>query len=158
VQALVDEGALVPTRVEGWRDQAYLAPDCAVPRWVRRSALLSPFDPLLWERSRTLRLWEVDYRIEIYVPAPKRVFGYYCLLFLHHEQVHARVDLKADRKAGALRVAAAWVEPGTVPGTTAEELATELRRAAAWQGLGEVVVEDRGDLARDLRAAVARTG
>jgi uncharacterized protein YcaQ len=158
VQGLVEDGALVPVQVQGWRDVAYVPPDVAVPRWVRRSALLSPFDPLLWERSRTLRLWEVDYRIEIYVPAPKRVFGYYCLLFLHHEQVHARVDLKADRKARALRVAAAWVEPGTVPGTTAEELATELRRAAAWQGLGEVVVEDRGDLARDLRAAVARTG
>jgi uncharacterized protein YcaQ len=157
VASLVEEGALVPVQVEGWRDVAYVPPDVAVPRWVRRSALLSPFDPLLWERSRTLRLWHVDYRIEIYTPAPKRVFGYYCLLFLHHEEVHARVDLKADRKAGVLRVAAAWVEPGTVPGTTASELAAELRRAAAWQGLGDVVVEPRGDLAGELAAALSTT-
>ena len=78
--------------------------------------------------------------------------GYYCLLLLHDGEITARVDLKADRKAGVLRVAAAWVEPGAVPGRTAEALALELRRAATWQGLGEVVVEDRGDLARELRA------
>jgi uncharacterized protein YcaQ len=141
-------------QVEGWRDPAYLDPTAAVPRRVPRSALVSPFDPLLWERSRTQRLWHVDYRIEIYTPAPKRVFGYYCLLFLHEEEIHARVDLKADRKAGVLRVAAAWVEPGKVPGTTAAALAVELRRAAAWQGLGDVVVEPRGDLAGELALAL----
>jgi uncharacterized protein YcaQ len=152
VAALVDEGALTPVRVEGWRDPAYLAAGAALPRWVRRTALLSPFDPLVWERARTLRLFGVDYRIEIYTPAHKRVHGYYCLLLLEDQALTARVDLKADRKAGVLRVAAAWVEPGAVPGRTAEALALELRRAAAWQGLGEVVVEDRGDLARELRA------
>jgi uncharacterized protein YcaQ len=152
VAALVEEGALTAVRVEGWRDVAYLHPDAAVPRWVRRTALLSPFDPLVWERARTLRLFGVDYRIEIYTPAHKRVHGYYCLLLLHDGEITARVDLKADRKAGVLRVAAAWVEPGAVPGRTAEALALELRRAATWQGLGEVVVEDRGDLARELRA------
>jgi uncharacterized protein YcaQ len=82
------------------------------------------------------------------------VHGYYCLLLLEDQALTARVDLKADRKAGVLRVAAAWVEPGAVPGRTAEALALELRRAASWQGLGEVVVEDRGDLARELRAAL----
>jgi uncharacterized protein YcaQ len=153
VTDLVEAGELLPVRVEGWRDPAYLAPGAAVPRWVRRSALLSPFDPLVWERSRTERLWDVDYRIEIYVPAPKRVYGYYCLLFLHHEAVRARVDLKADRKAGVLRVLSAWREPDHEPGT-AEALAVELGRAASWQGLGEVVVEDRGDLARDVRLAL----
>jgi uncharacterized protein YcaQ len=152
VAALVEEGALVPVTVEGWKNPAYLDPGAARPRWVRRSALLSPFDPLVWERARTQRLWGVDYRIEIYVPAPKRVYGYYCLLFLQDEEITARVDLKSDRKDGVLRVAAAWVEPGCVPGRTAEELAQELRRAADWQGLGEVVVDDRGDLARELRA------
>jgi len=154
VDGLVEEGALVPVTVEGWKDQAYLDPAAAAPRWVRRSALLSPFDPLVWERARTSRLWDVDYRIEIYTPAAKRVYGYYCLLLLEDERITARVDLKADRKTGVLRVAAAWVEPGAVPGRTAETLASELRRAAAWQGLGEVLVEDRGDLARELRATL----
>jgi len=104
-------------------------------------------------------LWDVDYRIEIYVPAPKRVYGYYCLLFLHEEAIRARVDVKADRKAGVLRVLAAWRERGAgaggVVGETAEALAAELVRAAQWRGLGDVVVELRGDLALDLRAAVA---
>jgi uncharacterized protein YcaQ len=154
VAALVEEGGLEAVRVEGWRDVAYLSPGVAVPRSVHRSALLSPFDPLVWERSRTSRLWGVDYRIEIYVPAPRRVHGYYCLLFLHHEAIRARVDLKADRNEGVLRVLASWLEPGAVPGGTAEALAAELRRAATWQGLDRVVVEDRGDLARELSAAV----
>jgi uncharacterized protein YcaQ len=155
VEALVEDGSLVPVTVDGWKAPAFLDPSAARPRWVRRNALLSPFDPLVWERARTLRLWGVDYRIEIYVPAPKRVYGYYCLLLLQDEQVAARVDLKSDRKAGVLRVAAAWLEPGAAPGTTAEALAVELRQAADWQGLGEVVVEDRGDLARELRLAVS---
>jgi uncharacterized protein YcaQ len=163
VASLVEDGALTPVQVAGWRDVAYLHPEAALPRWVRRSALLSPFDPLVWERSRTQRLWDVDYRIEIYVPAPKRVFGYYCLLLLHDEYcllllhdeaIRARVDLKADRKAGVLRVLAAWREPDHGPGT-AQALAGELRRAATWQGLADVVVEDRGDLARDLQGALA---
>jgi uncharacterized protein YcaQ len=153
VAALLQEGALQPVRVEGWRDPAYLSPGTPVPRWVRRSALLSPFDPLVWERSRTSRLWGVDYRIEIYVPAPKRVHGYYCLLFLHDEAIRARVDLKADRKAGVLRVLASWTEPGGLHEGTVEALAAELRSAAAWQGLAGFVVEDRGDLARQLAAA-----
>jgi hypothetical protein len=153
VEGLVEEGFLRPVSVAGWREQAYLADGTAVPRKVRRDALLSPFDPLVWERSRTERLWHVDYRIEIYVPAAKRVYGYYCLLFLHDEAIRARVDLKADRRDGVLRVAAAWREPDHHPGT-AEALARELRRAADWQGLGEVVVEDRGDLARELRTAL----
>jgi uncharacterized protein YcaQ len=154
VASLVEDGALQPVRVEGWRDVAYLSPGAVVPRWVRRSALLSPFDPLVWERSRTSRLFDVDYRIEIYVPAAKRVYGYYCLLFLHDEAIRARVDLKSDRKDGVLRVLASWLEAGSVPGSTAQALAVQLRRAAAWQGLSEVVVEDRGDLARELANAL----
>ena len=152
VGSLVEDGSLTPVQVEGWRDIAYTAGDLTVPRWVRRSALLSPFDPLVWERSRTKRLFGVDYRIEIYVPAPKRVYGYYCLLFLHEHGIRARVDLKSDRKAGVLRVLASWHEERG-PGV-AEALAVELRRAASWQGLDDVVVDDRGDLARELRAAL----
>ncbi|MDX6265862.1 MAG: uncharacterized protein QOD70_602 [Frankiales bacterium] len=154
VASLVEEGALLQVEVEGWRQPAYLHVDAGRPRWVRRQALLSPFDPLVWERSRTERLWGVDYRIEIYVPAPKRVYGYYCLLFLQDEAIRARVDLKADRRAGVLRVLSAWREPEALPGATAAGLAEELRRAAAWQGLDDVVVEDRGDLARELLAAL----
>ncbi len=130
---------------------------CGPSRRVRRSALLSPFDPLVWRRERTLDLWNVDYRIEIYVPPPKRVYGYYCLLFLHDEAIRARVDLKSDRKAGVLRVMAAWREPDGIHAGTTEALATQLRQAASWQGLGDVVVEDRGDLARELELALARS-
>ena len=101
----------------------------------------------MWERARTSRLFGFDYRIEIYVPAAQRVHGYYVLPFLHDEAIRARVDLKADRQAGVLRVLAAWLEPGHDAGATAEALRAELQRAASWQGLGEVVVEPRGDLA-----------
>ena len=150
VAALVDAGELLPVTVEGWKRPAYLWPEAAAPRWVRRSALLSPFDPLVWERARTERLFGFSYRIEIYVPAPKRVYGYYVLPFLHHERIAARVDLKADRQAGVLRVLASWLEPGGDAGDVAVALAAELRRAADWQGLGDVVVEPRGDLAAAL--------
>jgi uncharacterized protein YcaQ len=150
VASLVEAGELVPVTVESWKQSAYLWPEAAVPRRVGRSALLSPFDPLVWERARTERLFGFSYRIEIYVPAPKRVHGYYVLPFLHDESLSARVDLKADRKAGALRVLASWLEPGQDGVAVATALATELRRAASWQGLDDVVVERRGDLAKLL--------
>jgi len=147
VASLVEAGELLPVAVEGWTHQAYLSPDAAFPRRVARSALLSPFDPVVWERARTERLFGFTYRIEIYTPAHKRVHGYYVLPFLHDERIAARVDLKSDRKAGVLRVLASWLEPGGDPVDVATALAAELRRAADWQGLGEVVVEPRGDLA-----------
>ena len=158
VAELVEEGALEPVQVRGWAKPAYRLPGAPVPRRVTGRALLCPFDPLIWERERTERIFGFRYRIEIYVPEAKREYGYYVFPLLLDDALVARVDLKADRVAGVLRVPGAFGEP---PGSSAvaadrprvvAELAAALRELAAWQGLDGVVVGERGDLAAPLTA------
>ena len=150
---LVEEGRLRRVSVQGWRQPAYLHAETKIPRRIRTAALLAPFDPLIWERTRAERLFGFHYRIGIYTPAEKRVHGYYVLPFLLDESIVARVDLKADRQAGLLRVQSAWGEPNAPP-ETAERLAAALRVMAGWLGLVEVAVEPKGDLHRLLSQAL----
>ena len=156
VAELAESGDLVPVAVEGWGRPAFLATER--PSGVRRAAgaraLLTPFDSLIWNRDRAERLFGFHYRIEIYVPAARRVHGYYVLPFLLNGQLVARVDLKSDRQAGVLRVRGAFAEPGADPSAVARELAEELRALSAWLGLGGVSVASKGDLAAPLRLAL----
>ncbi|RJQ80034.1 winged helix-turn-helix domain-containing protein [Amycolatopsis panacis] len=155
VAELVEAGTLEPVRVQGWRALAYRHVAARTPRAVAGRALLCPFDPLIWERSRTERLFGFRYRIEIYVPESKREYGYYVFPFLLDGSLAARVDLKSDRAAGVLRVPGAFAEPGADVRRVTAELAGELRSMAEWLGLDAVEVGTRGDLAEPLRRAVS---
>jgi uncharacterized protein len=158
VAELVEAGELEPVLVDGWPAPAYRHHDARMPARIIGSALLCPFDPLIWDRARTERLFGFRYRIEIYVPAHRRSHGYYVFPFLLDGELVARVDLKADRAAGVLQVPGAFAEPGIVDNSrVVAELAATLREMAEWLELDKIVVGQRGDLAAALDA-VTRSG
>jgi uncharacterized protein YcaQ len=156
IAELVEDGELLPVAVDGWKDQAYVIPGTRVPRSIDAAgSLISPFDSLAWERRRLERLFDFEYRIEIYTPAPKRVYGYYVLPFLFGERLVARVDVRADRAVSRLLVPGAYGEHH-VPLDALPALAAELWSLARWLDLENVAVGERGNLARTLRAEVKR--
>ncbi len=151
IAKLVADGELEQVDVDGWSAPAYLRAGQTIPRRDRGTALLCPFDPLIFFRPRVQRLFDFHYRIEIYTPAAQRRYGYYVWPFLLDGELVGRVDLKADRAANALRVVGAFVEPGRAPSRVAPALSGELETMAAWLGLGAVVVNNHGNLAAPLR-------
>jgi uncharacterized protein YcaQ len=148
---LVEAGRLLPARVEGWPQPAYVPAGAKVPRTVDTRAVVSPFDPILWERQWTSAVFGFDYQIEIYVPAPKRIYGYYVLPFLMGDRFAARVDLKADRARSTLLVQAAYVEDRMKPPHVARALAEELRLIADWLSLERFAIARKGNLAAALK-------
>lgn len=150
IERLAAAGRLVEAEVEGWEKPGYLDPDATLPRAPRGTALLSPFDNLIWYRDRVERLWDFHYRIEIYVPEPKRIYGYYVLPFLMDGELVARVDLKTDRHAGVLRVKGAFAEPGMDKVAVGRALRDELESVAGWLGMGDLEIARNGDLSTFL--------
>ncbi|UVH50627.1 winged helix-turn-helix domain-containing protein [Pseudomonas sp. CBSPBW29] len=151
---LVEDGQLIACEVQGWKQPAYCLPEPKVPRKVPASALLSPFDSLIWERSRTERLFDFRYRLEIYTPQDKRVFGYYVLPFLHNERIAARVDLRAERAAGRLAVHAVHEEEPGLDEEGMQALALNLRQMADWLGLEQIQLNCQRASAARLRVAL----
>ncbi|WP_234946174.1 winged helix-turn-helix domain-containing protein [Agrococcus sp. Marseille-P2731] len=156
VAALVEAGELEPVAVEGWGRPAYLHVDARLPRRIRSTALLSPFDPLVWFRPRAERTFGFAYRISIYTPAAERQHGYYVLPVLVDDELVGRVDLKSDRRAGVLRVQHATIEPSSAhrAAELAERLSPALAEAAAWQGLDRIEVTGPGTWAPEVAAGL----
>jgi len=154
VDELVEDGVLSEVSVEGWSKPAYLAKGTRIPRTIKCASLLSPFDPVVWYRPRAERLFDFHYRIEIYVPASKRKWGYYVLPFLLDERIVARVDLKADRKTSTLLVLASHPEEGIDEDRVVSSISNELRHLATWLNLGRIKVSRRGSFARALAETV----
>jgi uncharacterized protein YcaQ len=159
---LVEDGTLTEAKVQGWKDKAYLGPRArrelveAAPGG-NPTTILSPFDPVVWNRDRAIRLFDFDYKIEIYVPQEKRVFGYYSLPILHNRKLVGRIDLKSDRQSGTLVSQAAWAEEwldAKQRDSVAAGLAKNLKQAQAWQGLSEIRIEPAGTLSAALSAAI----
>ena len=148
---LVEDGALQRVQVQGWDKPAYLHPQAKLPRRIAACAFLSPFDPVCWNRERSERLFGFHYRIEIYTPAPKRVYGYYVLPILWGDSLVGRLDLKADRQRRALLVQGSYAEPGVPVDELAPDVVRELHAMAGWLGLDTVEIADRGDLASPLQ-------
>lgn len=152
VAELAEAGDLLPVEVEGWSKPAFVWKGAGAARKFARATVLSPFDPLVWNRDRAHRLFGFHYRIEIYTPAPKRQFGYYVLPILAGEDLVGRLCMKADRHNSVLRINAAWHEDDIPPGPVAEAIAPTLANMADWLGLERVEVTDRGNLAEALGA------
>ncbi|MFH5229759.1 winged helix-turn-helix domain-containing protein [Antrihabitans spumae] len=152
IAELVDSGVLEPVTVSGWDKPAYLHSEARAPRKITGSALLCPFDPLIFCRPRTQQIFGFHFRIEIYTPEPKRVHGYYVFPFLLDGELVGRVDLRAERGTGRLLVPAAFTEDGHRTDRVASELADALRRMAKWLEIDEIVIGERGDLAAMLAA------
>ena len=145
-------GHLREVRVEGWREAAYLHREARLPKRIDACALLSPFDPLIWTRKRVARLFQFDYRMEVFVPQEQRRWGVYVLPFLLGDRLVARVDLKTDRTTNRLLVLSAHIEPHAGAPEVTPRLITELKALATWLGLDSVAVARKGNLARPLAA------
>ena len=150
VERMAKSGRLVEVEIEGWDKTGYLHPDAVLPRTARGTALLSPFDNLIWYRQRVERLWNFHYRIEIYVPGPKRIYGYYVLLFMLDGELVGRVDLKTDRQSGLLRVKGAFAESGVDKPAVGRALRGELELVSTWLGMDALEVVPNGNLATHL--------
>ena len=165
LEGLARERALLRARIEDWEEPAYVHPDnaelaeAAVSGGLRPSltTLLSPFDPVIWDRARASELFGFDYKIEVYTPAARRRYGYYSLPILHRGALVGRLDAKAHRKQGLFEVKALHLEPD-VPVTEdlTSALAGALRGCAAWHGTPEILVRrsDPPQLVESLHAAI----
>jgi len=154
IKELVEDGALREVRIEGWEEVAYLHPAARLPKFIHTRALLSPFDSLVWCRPRNERLFSFRYRIEIYTPQHKRIYGYYVLPFMLKGEIVGRVDVKAHRPDRVLRVQASFAEVGVDRDDVAKHLLAELVEMATWLDLDDVVIARRGNLSTSLRSAM----